>query len=102
MTTNAGLPVAGYVPQSDDAVAIVNQNKAVEEYILRMVDGLSGDMGTMTVDGRWLSVARTHIEQGFMALNRAVFQPQRIAGDIALPTIPGANEKTSVTGTPQS
>lgn len=30
-------------------------------------------------DPRWLAVAKTHFEQGFMALNRAVFQPQRIS-----------------------
>lgn len=27
------------------------------------------------VDKRWVSIARTHFQQGFMALNRAVFQP---------------------------
>jgi hypothetical protein len=28
-------------------------------------------------DQRWLSIARTMLEEGFMALNRAVFKPQR-------------------------
>jgi len=30
-------------------------------------------------DQRWLAIARTHVEQGFMAFNRAVFRPQRIS-----------------------
>jgi hypothetical protein len=30
------------------------------------------------VDRRWLSIAKTHFEQGFMALNRSIFKPQRI------------------------
>nr|WP_165972821.1 hypothetical protein [Martelella mediterranea] len=31
------------------------------------------------IDKRWLALARTSIEQGFMAANRAVFQPDRVA-----------------------
>ena len=29
-------------------------------------------------DKRWLAIAQTHFNEGFMALARAVFQPQRI------------------------
>ncbi|WP_323041573.1 hypothetical protein [Gemmobacter sp.] len=73
---NTGLPVSGYRPQSDKAVAIVNENKAAEERILRKLDSLAQDPA---VDRRWLAIARTNIEQGFMAMNRAVFQPGRVA-----------------------
>lgn len=79
-----GLPVAGYQPQPKAAVSIVDDNKAIEERLLRRLDALadfkirSGLATAGKVDGRWLSVARTHFEQGFMALNRAVFQPARL------------------------
>lgn len=86
--TQQGLPVSGYQPQSDENVAIVNMNKQMEEYLLRMVDALSGDTGNLSVDKRWLSIARTSFEQGFMAMNRAVFQPQRVPGPITLPAVP--------------
>ncbi len=68
-------PVKGYTDQNVDAVSRVNTNKELEEKVLRRLDdlGLSGD-----VDGRWLAIGRTHIEQAFMAINRAVFKPQRI------------------------
>ena len=36
-----GLPVAGYRPQDPVAVAIVNENKAMEEVVLRVLDGLA-------------------------------------------------------------
>lgn len=75
MAMNVGLPVAGYQAQSDDRVSLVNQNKVIEEQVLRIIDGL-GDAGVG--DPRWLAIARTDIEKGFMALNRAVFQPSRI------------------------
>lgn len=84
--THAGLPVAGYQPQSNAAVLLVNQNKHREEKILRLIDGLMNeqtpDGETILTDKRWLAIARTDIETGFMALNRAIFRPARIEGDI--------------------
>jgi cytochrome c-type biogenesis protein CcmH/NrfG len=73
--TEPGLPVAGYKPQSAGAIAQVNRNKELEERILRLLDGAATDPET---DKRWLALARTQIEQGFMALNRAVFKPCRV------------------------
>ena len=75
-TEHEGLPVQGYRPQSDDKVQLVNANKVFEERLLRVIDNhrLLGDQ----IDQRWVSVAKTHFEEGFMALNRAVFQPQRL------------------------
>lgn len=76
MSAHKGLPVSGYRPQSEEAVAIVNSNKALEERLLRVMDDMAGsDM----FDQRWLSIARTDLEKGFMALNRAVFRPGRVA-----------------------
>lgn len=77
--THQPLPVSGYTAQSDDNVSIVNANKRLEEAILRVLD----DMAAMTdIDKRWLSIGRTNIEQGFMAINRSVFKPKRIEGEL--------------------
>jgi hypothetical protein len=70
-----GLPVAGYSPQSTDSVDIVNGNKRVEEQVLRLLDKLSANP---RIDVRWLSIGRTHLEQAFMAINRAIFRPTRV------------------------
>lgn len=75
-----GLPVAGYRPQSEQSVAEVNYNKELEERVLRQIDRLTPKgPGVVSVDPRWLAIARTNIELGFMALNRAVFQPGRVS-----------------------
>ncbi|MFF9549382.1 Acb2/Tad1 domain-containing protein [Methylobacterium fujisawaense] len=71
-----GLPVAGYRPQTDEALALVNANKDAEERVLRILDSLAT---RPDIDKRWLAVGRTAIENGFMAVNRAVFQPARVA-----------------------
>lgn len=75
MTDHKGLPVAGYTDQTSERVQMVNFNKIDEEKILRSIDayGMNPD-----VDKRWLAVAKTYIEQGFMALNRSIFKPERI------------------------
>jgi hypothetical protein len=73
---HTGLPVSGYRPQETAAVDLVNANKKLEELLLRHLDTMAADGN---IDGRWLAVGRTHIEQGFMAINRAVFKPSRVS-----------------------
>lgn len=73
--SHQGLPVAGYRAQAPEAVERVNANKEIEERVLRMLDDLAQ---VAEVDKRWLAIGRTQIEQGFMAVNRAVFQPGRV------------------------
>ncbi len=84
-------PVKGYTAQPDTTIALVNEFKQDEERLLRKIDTLQNKLPdsasptgfryvqtTSGPDQRWAAVARSHFEQGFMALNRAVFQPQRI------------------------
>lgn len=80
-TTHKGLPVAGYKTQPQIAVDAVNTNKENEERLLRLIDDLmNGQLNgeSFLADKRWASIARTHLEEGFMALNRAIFQPGRV------------------------
>lgn len=70
-----GLPVHGYNPQPNANVMAVNHNKELEETLLRVLDGMKTNPD---IDGRWLAIGRTHLEQGFMAVNRAIFKPGRV------------------------
>lgn len=70
------IPVSGYKPQSDETIALVNSNKQQEEKELRNLDYLA----TLDfVDKRWLAIGRTQLEQAYMAINRSIFKPNRIA-----------------------
>jgi len=82
MTTHEPMPVHGYTQQTSTAVDLVNQNKIAEEDILRMLDEYKNNPD---VDQRWLAIGRTSMEQAWMAINRAIFKPQRtkIPGDPA-------------------
>lgn len=73
---HTGLPIAGYRPQSTAAVDLVNANKVLEEQCLRVLDTLATLPDT---DKRWLAIGRTGIEQAWMAVNRCVFKPARVA-----------------------
>jgi hypothetical protein len=70
--------VKGYQPQGEMAIHLVNHMKEEEEKILRMLDKL---VSSEHIDKRWLQIGRTHIEQGFMAVNRSIFQPKRVVLD---------------------
>lgn len=75
MTQHAGLPVAGYVPQTDEKVQTVNRAKEIEERALRHLDDLKM---RPDVDQRMVAIAFTGIQEAFMWANRAVFQPSRV------------------------
>jgi len=74
--SHSPLPIAGYSDQPQSNVDLVNANKQLEECVLRRLDAMAD---IYEIDKRWLAIARTHIEQGFMAANRAVFKPGRVS-----------------------
>ena len=76
MTEHSGLPVSGYKPQSDERVALVNENKALEERVLRQLDAMRD--WNNAFDQRMVSIAYAGIQEAFMWANRAVFQPGRV------------------------
>ena len=84
-----GLPVAGYKPQSTTNVEKVNANKITEERLLRICDDMKADHN---VDQRWLAVARTAFEHGFMAMNRSIFRPGRVSLPTDSATVPGPDK----------
>ena len=67
-------PVSGYIPQSEESVQLVNEHKEMEARVLRRLDELGQ---RDDIDKRWLAIGRTHIEEAFMAINRAVFHAER-------------------------
>lgn len=69
------LPVVGYTMQPSRTIDAVNKNKCDEERVLRWLDELKSDEA---VDQRWLAIGRTQLEKAYMAINRALFKPQRV------------------------
>lgn len=74
--SHQGLPVSGYRAQSQEHIDLVNGMKESEEVILRSLDEMKANP---EIDQRWLAIGRTNLEQAFMAINRSVFKPGRVA-----------------------
>jgi len=71
--------ISGYRQLSGPAVVEINRLKADEERLLRKLDEL---VKTGQVDLRWLAIAQTHFQEGFMALVRSIARPERIKLDL--------------------
>lgn len=67
--------IKGFTDQSEQNKALVNINKEAEERVLRILDSLTE---FPAVDQRMLALGRTNVQQAFMWINRAIFQPQRV------------------------
>jgi hypothetical protein len=89
LTQHQGLPVAGYTGQSDENVDLVNELKHAEERYLRLLDKIvgirrPGDAAKPEADrrsqfdGRFVALAKTHMQTANMFAVRAIFQPTRI------------------------
>lgn len=68
-----------YNTMSETDKAGIDLMKVLEEGILRTIDELDATPG---IDKRWLSIGRTHIQEGFSALVRSIAQPTRIEGEL--------------------
>ena len=73
--------IAGYSEQSKKKITQVNFHKTLEERLLRVVENLEKAGCDGPIDPRWLRIAATHFQEGFMALNRSVMQPGRLSDE---------------------
>lgn len=65
--------VRGYRDLAPDEVALINRIKETEETIGDLWGEVARSSGV--VDARWMAVARTHLQEGFTALVRAIAKP---------------------------
>ena len=73
--------ILGYIEQTPEQIRIINLFKEREieivSYIDNLLKGFAGLHPTeVECDKRWMSIAKTHIQQGFMAAVRAVARPK--------------------------
>jgi hypothetical protein len=67
--------ITGYRDLTSTDVALVNRIKEAEIHLGQVWNEISQDGD---VDGRWLAIAKTHFQQGFMAFVRSVTQPDDV------------------------
>jgi len=65
--------ITGYRELDQNDINVINEIKAIGKSLEMIIDGLQLYEG---VDKRWLSIAKTHLQQGLMAAVRSVAKPE--------------------------
>lgn len=83
---NQHRKITGYRELSQDEIDLMNEVKAkgleLDELLKKIADTNqalheSGEPGPFTSEAfRWVSIAKTHLQQGLMAATRAVAKPE--------------------------
>lgn len=70
---NQHRKIAGYRELNEKEIAAINDIKHAAEQIEILIESLAAR--PINIDARWLAIGKTELQQGFMALTRAVAQP---------------------------
>jgi len=65
--------ITGYPELTTDEIKLINITKENAVLVGTLCDGIAGTPG---VDQRWLAIARTDLQKGFVALTRAIARPE--------------------------
>lgn len=73
-------PVTGYRQLNEADLAVMNEIKAMGEKVNELLNWVANRNPqangiSLEVDLRWVAIARTDLQQGFMALTRSIAQP---------------------------
>ena len=72
MVDNQHRKISGYRDFSEDELALINDIKGVAAIVGQIFDGRLSDIA----DPRWMAIAKTDLQKGFMALIRAIAKPE--------------------------
>lgn len=72
MVDNQHKKIAGYRDLSEVEIGAMNDCKSVAVEVGILCDKIAGLDG---IDSRWLAIARTDLQKGFMALVRSIARP---------------------------
>ena len=70
---NQHKKIKGYRELSQDEIDLMNRIKEQGACLELMISDLYSSIG---IDGRWIDIAETHLQQGIMAAVRAVAKPE--------------------------
>lgn len=72
MVDNQHQKIKGYRDLSDEEIALINEGKSLAEQVGEFVKKVGA---LECADQRWLSIGKTHLQQGFMAVIRSIAKP---------------------------
>jgi hypothetical protein len=75
------IDIRGYRELDEREIKLINEIKDLAEKVgflveqISCLNGVGRDQGAIWADQRWVHIARTDLQKGFMALTRAVAKP---------------------------
>lgn len=72
MVDNQHKKITGYRDLSEEEIALMNEVKEISADVGALVEKLEDNP---TLDARWVAIAKTDLQKGFMAAVRAIAQP---------------------------
>lgn len=66
------MSIKGYRELTENEVILINKLKELAEEVGAVVESFNG---APSIDQRWLAIAKTDLQKGFMSLVRSVAQP---------------------------
>lgn len=72
MVDNQHQKIAGYRDLSEEEIQLMNSVKELGNRVGSLVDGMSQNPD---FDQRWVAIAQTDLQKGFMALVRSIARP---------------------------
>lgn len=79
MVDNQHQKIKGYRDLSQDEIDLMNEGKALSEqvgaYIEKLEKAEFAQNSDQVPDKRWLSIGRTDLQKGFMAVIRSIAKP---------------------------
>jgi hypothetical protein len=75
---NQHRQIKGYRELSQEEIDVMNAIKETGKVVGELFDSLEAGIlaNTVKADPRWLEIAKTDLQKGFMELTRAVAQPE--------------------------
>jgi len=74
---NQHRKITGYRELNEKEIAVMNEIKGLAQRVGVLVEGMRAAAARENsgYDVRWISIGQTHLQEGFMALTRAVAKP---------------------------
>lgn len=76
MMENQHRKIKGYRELSQEEIDLMNEVKEKAAEVGLLCDKLLNRVGDNGLDGRWTAIGKTNLQQGFMALTRAIAKPE--------------------------
>lgn len=68
--------IKGYRDLTQEDIALMNRIKSLGDELGSLIWDLRKENNHLEIDGRWVSIAETHLQQGIMAAVRSVAKPE--------------------------